>query len=84
MTVCPKCGKQIYHLRNYVLMWRELRFMVKDGAPLHEPSGDIILSEPIQEEYRCPDCDMLLFKADSSKDVDRVEKLAADFLSGKG
>ena len=84
MAVCPKCGKQIDHLRNYTMVWRELRFRVEEDKLIHEPSGDIILGEPIQEEYRCPDCDMLLFKADSSKDVDRVEKLAADFLSGKG
>lgn len=92
MAVCPKCGKEIDHLRNYALMWRELNFRVEDGKPLHEPSGDIVFSEPVKEEYECPECGAVLFKAKArwgarlpispgSCEVKEAEKKAAAFLA---
>jgi len=96
MAICPKCKKEITHLVNYVLMWRELRFRVEDGKPIHdERIGDIVLFEPIEEEYNCPECDALLFKAEhgkgvrlpkpvGSKELKKAEEQAKAFLEGRG
>ena len=94
MAVCLKCGKEIEYLRNYALMWRELNFRVEDGKPLHEPSGDIVFSEPVQEEYECPECGAVLFKAEGrlgnrlpkppgAHDIKEAEKETSAFLSRK-
>ena len=84
MAVCPKCGERIDHLTNYALMWRELDFKLEDEKPVHVPTGDIILSQPLKEEYNCPRCDAVLFKAEDYHQVDEAEKKAGAFLSRKG
>ncbi len=83
MAVCPKCGKQIDHLRNYALLWRELRFRVEEDKLIHEPTGDIVFSDPVEEEYVCPECDAVLFRADKPSRVMDAEKEATAFLGKK-
>ena len=84
MPKCPKCKKEINHLRNYALMWRELRFKVRNRTPIHEPSGDLVLSQPLEEEYHCPECDALLFEAKPSKGVRLPKPVAAYGISFPG
>ena len=65
MPKCPKCGKGVDYLRNYSLHWTEHKFTVsKDGLPSYAPSDNIVMSDPVKNEYVCPECDATLFKSE--------------------
>jgi hypothetical protein len=76
---CPNCHEDITDLRCFSLLWREDRFTVEqieDGEhikPKYEPD-QICLSEPVNVEFVCPECDAKLFDNEPS---------AIAFLSGK-
>ena len=65
MPKCPQCGKEVNCLRNFALCWSEHKFTVSDdGLPSYAPSDNIVMSDPIENEYACPECDATLFKSE--------------------
>ena len=75
MPVCPKCGKQINFLKNYVYSCtNEYALKVSNtGEPEYE-FIDVIGGE--REEFCCPECGERLFE----KEEDAVNFLKQDLI----
>ncbi|RLE70204.1 MAG: hypothetical protein DRJ45_05535 [Thermoprotei archaeon] len=61
MPICPECGKEIYHLREFSLVWAEYTIEIDEyGNPRYE---FVDTSESIEKkhEYQCPECGEVLF-----------------------
>ena len=66
MPKCPKCGTEVDQLTNFSLHWTEHRFTVSDdGLPSYHVSENIVMSDPVENEYVCPECDAVLFKSEA-------------------
>jgi len=63
MVKCPKCNREIDHLHYYVYEFQRANFWVR-GKDKWEFTDWKSLGEPSDEppEFRCPECDALLFK----------------------
>lgn len=74
MTKCPKCGKEIDHLRDFSPAWQEFKATIgKDGYMSFEPMENYApMDRP--DDYECPECNTVLF-------TDQVE--AENFLKGE-
>jgi len=60
MPKCPKCGKEIDHLREWDKVWRGFDFTIgEDGFPDYDELDDY--PEAGEIEWECPECATVLF-----------------------
>jgi len=73
MPKCPKCGKEIYYLRDFSPVWQEYILEIDEyGYPRCE-FKDASLAKDIRDKFQCPECGEVLFR-----DADK----AIEFLKG--
>lgn len=62
MAKCPKCGKEIDHLRDFSPVWQEFRaFIGKAGLLDFEDTDNECPMDSHDDEYECPECAQVLF-----------------------
>ena len=65
MVKCPKCAANVDHLRAFILHWSEQRFeLYSDGCPKYT-HDKVVMYDPLETEYNCPECDTTLFKTET-------------------
>ena len=74
MPRCPKCGKEIDHLRDFSAIWQEYNLTVDKDGVMHYEFIDASLPVDIDDEYQCPECSEVLFND---------EEEAVKFLKGE-
>ena len=73
MPRCPKCGKEIYYLRDFSPVWQEFILGLDEYNRPRYDFVDASLGMDIADEFRCPECGEVLFR-----DADK----AIEFLKG--
>ena len=63
MPKCPKCGAEIDHLHHFGYYLQKADFWLNGkGEPNYDNWDDVGSMKEGTEEYRCPECDQVLFK----------------------
>ena len=62
MAKCPKCSKEITHLRDWSRSWQEFRFSLDiQGDGQYEPACNTVPDDVGPDDYECPECNKVLF-----------------------
>jgi len=62
MPNCPKCGKEIDHLREWDKVWRGFDFTIgEDGLPDYDELNNNYPEADGDNEWECPECNTVLF-----------------------
>jgi len=74
MPRCPKCGKEIDHLKDFSPVWQEYKMTIDENGNAHYEFVDNSTPMDTGDEYECPECEEVLF---------RDEEEAVRFLRGE-
>ncbi|RLG34529.1 hypothetical protein DRN97_02350 [Methanosarcinales archaeon] len=62
MPRCPKCGKEIDHLKDFSPVWQEYKMTIDENSDAHyEFVDDSLPIDSMNDEYQCPECEEVLF-----------------------